>query len=93
MGFFPGNDHTEGCWFDIKEGLYTPIRPLHTLVLAPEEAELLNRMLLTPVTELHTIALNRQQRVDFLNAMLTYFGYHRDGINAVQSVRILREVF
>lgn len=93
VGFFPGNDHTQGAWFDIKEGLYTPFRPLHTLVLEPEAAALLNRMMLTPVTELQTIALNRQQRVDFLNAMLTYFGYHLDGINSVQSVRILREVF
>ena len=93
VGFFPGNDYTEGSWFDIKEGLYTPIRPLHTLILEPDEAALLDRMMQIPVTELHTIALNRQQRVDFLNAMLTYFGYHLDGINAVQSVRILREVF
>lgn len=93
VGFFPGNDHEAGWWFDIKEGLYTPLRPLYTLVLEPDEAALLDRMMQTPVTELHTISLNRQQRVAFLNAMLTYFGYHLDGINSVQSVRILREVF
>ncbi|MBR5465334.1 MAG: DNA repair protein RecO [Alistipes sp.] len=93
LGFFPGNDYAEGCWFDIKEGLYTPIRPLHSLFLEPDAAALLDRMMQTSVTSLHTIALNRQQRVDFLNAMLTYFGYHLDNINAVQSVRILREVF
>ena len=30
---------------------------------------------------------------EFLNAMLAYFGYHLDAISAVQSVRILKEVF
>ena len=42
---------------------------------------------------LSDIGLNRSQRVEFLNAMLVYFGYHLDAISAVQSVRILREVF
>ena len=45
------------------------------------------------VNRLGTLALNRTQRVEFLNAMLDYYGYHLDAISAVQSVRILREVF
>lgn len=93
LGYFPGNDHTEGDYFDIKEGLYTPIRPLHPLVMEPDEARILHRMLHSSILELHTIELNRTQRVAFLNAMLGYFGYHLDSINTVQSVRILREVF
>ena len=92
-GFSPGNDYHEGWWFDIKEGLYEPIPPLHTLSIAPSEASLLDRLLQMGVEELDSLALNRLQRVDFLNAMLTYIGYHLDSIHAVQSVRILREVF
>ena len=42
---------------------------------------------------LSEIGLNRGQRVEFLNAVLVYFGYHLDAISAVQSVRILKEVF
>lgn len=93
LGYAPGNDYEAGCYFDIKEGLYLPHRPLHPLVMEPEEAHLLDRLLTTPVTELASVELNRTQRVDFLNAMLAYFGYHLDSINSVQSVRILREVF
>ncbi len=93
LGFCPGNDYTEGAWFDIKEGLYTPVAPPHTLVLAQEEARTLDRLLRCPLLGLSEVGLNRTQRVAFLNAMLTYFGYHLDSINAVQSVRILREVF
>ena len=39
------------------------------------------------------IGLNRTQRTEFLDAMLSYLGYHLDAVAAVQSVRILREVF
>ena len=39
------------------------------------------------------IGLNRRQRVAYLDALLVYYGYHLDAIHAVQSVRILQEVF
>ena len=42
---------------------------------------------------LSEIGLNRAQRVDFLAALMSYYGYHLDTINSVQSIRILREVF
>jgi len=50
-------------------------------------------MLTCDVARLGGIGLGRDQRVAFLNALLVYLGYHLDAINAVQSVRILREVF
>ncbi len=93
LGYCPGNDYTVGDYFDIKEGLYTPRQPFHTLTMDPSEALLLHRLMACSVLDLPAIELNRTQRVDFLNAMLIYFGYHLDSINAVQSVRILREVF
>lgn len=93
LGYCPGNDYTEGCCFDIKEGLYVRQRPHHLLVMECSEAQLLDRLLTLPATELSGLELNRTQRVEFLNALLAYFGYHLDSIHAVQSVRILREVF
>ncbi|MDO4758650.1 MAG: DNA repair protein RecO [Rikenellaceae bacterium] len=93
VGFQPGNEHRAGDWFDIKEGLYVPLRPLHPLHFAPEEASLMSHLMQLSVLELGDLALNRHQRVAFLNAMLTYFGYHLDAIHTVQSVRILQEVF
>ncbi len=93
VGFCPGNSYTEGDWFDIKEGLYVSLPPLHTLAMRPEEAALLDRLLACDVAQLDQIALHRGQRVTFLNALLSYFGYHLDAIHSVQSVRILSEVF
>ena len=86
LGFCPGNDYVPGAWFDIREGLYTPVQPAHT-------GAILRDLMACDVRLLSDIGLNRSQRVEFLNAMLVYFGYHLDAISAVQSVRILREVF
>lgn len=93
LGFCPGNDYMPGAWFDIHEGLYTPVRPLHTGVMTQECARMLHDMMECDVRHLGEIGLNRTQRVEFLNAVLVYFAYHLDAISAVQSVRILREVF
>lgn len=93
LGFSPGNDYLSDSWFDIREGVYTRTRPPHTLVLSQDNARTLSEFHTCDIRRIGGVALNRRQRVDFLNAMLTYIGYHLDAISAVQSVRILQEVF
>jgi len=93
LGFSPGNEYVPGCWFDIREGLYVPLRPSHPGVLSQEHARTLRDMLECDVRCLGEIGLNRTQRTSFLDAVLAYLGYHLDAVSAVQSVRILREVF
>lgn len=93
LGFRPGNEYHPGWWFDIREGLYAPTAPIHPGAMTPENAALLDRMLGLDVRDLGAVELNRNRRSDFLNAMLSYFGYHLDAISAVHSVHILREVF
>lgn len=93
LGFSPGNEYTPGAWFDLREGLYTPLQPLHPDTMKPACARMLDRLLDCDVRSLAALGLNRGQRVEFLNALLGYFGYHLDAVSAVQSVRILREVF
>ncbi len=93
LGFCPGNEYVEGAWFDMHEGLYTPVRPAHSGCMSQECTRILGGLVGSDVCELGSLGLNRRQRVDFLDAMLAYFGYHLDAIGTVQSVHILREVF
>ena len=94
LGFSPGNSYSEGAWFDIAEGGFTLMPPrVASLALSRENARILNDLLECDVRYLSEIGLNRTQRVDFLNAMLVYYAYHLDAIHAVQSVKILKEVF
>lgn len=93
LGFAPGNDYTEGSWFDVREGLYVAQQPPHPALLSQEHARTLCELLRTEAGELQSIPLNRSRRTAFLDALLAYLGYHLDAVSAVQSVRILREVF
>lgn len=94
LGFFPGNEWAPGRWFDIREGLFVPAMPLHGLAFSIENSELLGALMDVDAIEgLAALRLNRSRRVEFLNAMLSYFGYHLDAVRDVRSVDILREVF
>lgn len=93
LGFGPGNEYAEGDRFDIREGAFTASQPDHTLFFSCADAFYFNEFLRCPMEELHRIGLNREMRVGLLQSLLTYYGYHLDTIHAVQSVRILREVF
>ncbi len=96
LGFFPGNEWSPGHWFDIREGLFTPIQP-HGDHFSRENAALLANLMDVATSPDQSdpppFRLNRSQRTDFLNAMLSYFGYHLDAVRDIRSVDILREVF
>lgn len=93
LGFSPGNGHHEGALFDMREGLFTDTRPLHGFVMDARNAEILRDLLECDVRFLGEIGLNRHQRVEFLDAMMTYYGYHLEAVRSVRSTKILREVF
>lgn len=93
LGFYPGNAYTAGAFFDIREGLYTKTPPPHAGYMSGEHARTLDDFIRCDVRCLGEIGLNRRQRVGFLDALLVYYGYHLDAICAVQSVKILQEVF
>ena len=93
LGFYPGNEYTEGDWFDIVEGSFTAGFPEHAVAINRPNAALLATLMSAEAEELGTLRLSRTQRADFLSDMLHYFGYHLDAINKVQSLRILGEIF
>ncbi len=93
LGFAPGNEYQPEAWFDISEGMFTMEPPRTDHCMTQENALLLRDMLECDVRYLSEIGLNRHQRVDFLGALMRYYGYHLDTIHHVQSIRILQEVF
>ena len=93
LGFSPGNEYMPEAWFDISEGLYTVDSPPREHRMSQQNALILRDMLECDVRYIAEIGLNRHQRVEFLSALVRYYGYHLDTINSVQSIRILQEVF
>lgn len=93
MGFYPGNEYIQRGYFDIKNGLFCSIIPPHRMFMDTESAYLLSLLMETEPDSLAEIQLSRTQRVDFMESMLSFFGYHFDAIHSVESINILREVF
>ena len=93
LGFSPGNEHEPQAWFNIAEGVFTHEQPRPEHCMTQENALILRDMLECDVRYLSEVGLNRHQRVDFLEALIRYYGYHLDTIHSVQSIRILQEVF
>ncbi len=93
LGFFPAGEWFAGEWFDIREGLFTPTEPRHDAFFSRENAAILGTLMTASVEEAASLPLNRERRVEFLGAMLAYFGYHLDAVRDIRSVDILREVF
>jgi DNA repair protein RecO (recombination protein O) len=93
LGFYPGNDPVAGGWFDIREGLFTPLMPEHRLAMDPDNALTLSILMNVEPDGLSALRLTRTARAAFLTSMLTYFGYHLDAIHNVRSIEILRDVF
>ena len=93
LGFSPDNEYIDGAWLDIRDGHFTPNALIPCFALSPENARILHDMLECDVRYLGEIGLNRQERVEFLEAMLKYYNYHLDSIRSVESIRVLKEVF
>ena len=93
LGFYPGNEYDKGSFFDIKEGVFVLTTPEHRMVISKENSLLLSRLMDSSVGELGGLELGRNQRADFMSALLLYFGYHLDNIDSVKSLQILKEVF
>jgi DNA repair protein RecO (recombination protein O) len=93
LGYFPGNEHRKGWWFDMREGLYVAEMPLHDHTMNAEEAELLRDLTECDLECLGEIPLNRDQRVAMLSRLVEYYSIHLDAIRSVRSIEILQEVF
>jgi DNA repair protein RecO (recombination protein O) len=93
LGFAPGNEYVKDSFFDMREGLYTPIEPAHNKFCNREYAQLLNDLIECDVEYLGEIGLNRTQRVDMLHALTDYYALHLDAIRKVQSIAILQQLF
>ncbi len=93
LGYAPTNNYSVGHFFDIKEGEFTLLKPLHNLYFEPEQARLLFDIYSVAPTALCELQLNRDIRRSFLNSMVDYFGYHTDAIHKVRSIELFSEVF
>jgi len=94
LGFFPGNKYSEeNCFFDLKNGSFVQIKPMHTHYMHPELSQLLSQMIPFSENQNENVSMSYNQRMEILEKILEYYYLHNDGVSNIKSLSILKEVF
>lgn len=90
LGFQPQAELDAGeVFFDLKEGEFSPVQPVHPLYLDPDDAARLLELLSVPVQEAHLVALTRAERKSLLQRLLQFYQLHMPGFSDVHTPDIL----
>lgn len=83
----------DGYWFDMENGVFTPMRPPHSHALSPKEAAAMITISRMSFSNLHRFKLSHTQRNDILDTALRYFQLHNSTVGTMRSPDILRQLF
>lgn len=93
LGFQPHGEADSGeVFFDLKEGLFSPVRPLHPLYLDPDDSARVLALLHVPLDQAHLVPLNRTERKALLQRLLQFYQLHVPGFSDVNTPDILELV-
>jgi DNA repair protein RecO (recombination protein O) len=94
LGFKPEVEASEGVerFFDLKEGLFSPVPPPQPFYLEPEQTAQLLALLKTPLQQSHDIPMNRASRKSLLQRLLQFYQLHVPGFSDIHTPDILEMV-
>lgn len=93
LGFQPQDEMAAGeLFFDLKEGDFLSVPPMHPAYLPPDLTLAMIKMLRSPLEFCHEIVLSREQRRQLLLQLLQFFQLHVPGFSDVHTPDILEEV-
>ncbi|MDR2809478.1 MAG: DNA repair protein RecO [Tannerellaceae bacterium] len=94
LGFFPNfGSYQDGAWFDMQNGVFSPCPPLHTHYLDKDESRIFASLFRISYKNMSLYAFSRQDRVNILNKMITYYRLHLPEISEIKSLSILQSIF
>lgn len=93
MGIAPNTDDaTLDAWFDLRNGCYTAVPPLHAHRLEPAEARWLALLLRMDYATMHRFRLSRQGRHRILSVVNDFCRLHVPGFPELRSLNVLSDV-
>ncbi|MDY6241855.1 MAG: DNA repair protein RecO [Prevotella sp.] len=94
IGFYPNlDDYHEGCWFDLREGCFTPLRPSHNDCLKPDEAARMRTIMRMSLDNMHLFRMSRVERNRCAEIILYYYRLHQSDFPELRSIEVLKELF
>jgi len=92
LGFYPDTSRAGDAYFDLKEGTFTAVLPLHPFVLQGEEAVNWAAMLKAKFENLPQLKISAASRRILLGSLLQYYQLHIESFKEIKSHQILEEV-
>ena len=94
IGFFPNlEDYHEGDFFDLRNGSFAAVRPLHSDFVEPAEAAHIGLLMRMGFESMHLFRLSRNERNRCAEFILAYYRLHVPGFSELRSLPILKELF
>ena len=91
LGFYPNLEVHP--YFDLREGSFCDVPPLHGDFLRPDEASRIHDMMRMDYQNMHLFRMNRIDRNRCLDVMLDYYRLHLPSFPELKSLSVLQELF
>lgn len=92
LGFQPQDEPDGEVFFDLKEGVFSPVPPPHAFYLEPAQAMPLLDLLHVPLEQCHVVRLGRPERKALLRGLLQFYQLHLPGFEEINTPEILEMV-
>lgn len=94
IGFQPSlDDYSDDSLFDLREGCFTHVVPLHHDFLQPSQAHFLPTLLRLNYRNMHLLRLSREQRNDIVGQILYFYRLHVPDMPELRCLDVLKELF
>jgi DNA repair protein RecO (recombination protein O) len=94
LGFEPGQrSDSEDLFFDMANGIFVPVPPLHGNYAGEEISSLLAQIFSSSYDNLSAISLNGRLRNEILDVLVKYYSLHLPALRKLNSLEVLKEVF
>lgn len=92
LGFYPKTDYQPESFFDMMEGHFVRLQPVHQYYFEKKESLMLSHLLDCGIDNLSSVVMTGEQRNAVLDGILTFMRLHAPVLKGVQSHEILKEV-
>lgn len=94
LGFFPNlEDYREGDFFDLRNGTFCTLPPLHPDFINPEESAKIRLLMRMNFETMHLFAMSRQERNRCAELIIIFYRLHIPNFPDLKSLAVLKELF
>lgn len=94
LGVFPNaDDYQSGYFFDLLNGVFSAVVPMHTHYLNEQESVIFSRLLRINYENMAIYSFSRQERSAIIQRILEYYRLHLSDFREIKSLSVMQSLF